>query len=361
MRILFLLHSYYKFNQGGAELQINYIGNYLAKQGFEVHYLFLHHEVIIDQYDAPFHLHTIKKSPWGERIFGKAFYYQRLLKRIQEIQPDLIYHRNLSNIMLPALHYANSNHTKTLIHLALQRDVERDLQYNHLLLRNLLDLLGKSHALKKSNFIIAQAHYQNDLLQKNFQRSANLTLPNIHPTPLEPLNKKGKTKILWVANFKSTKQPQKFIELARAFDQSVEFIMIGRQAKKEEAKRWEHAIQETPNLTYLGELPIDKVNSIFAQVDIFVNTSLYEGFPNTFIQAWMRKVPVISLHVNPDNLLTQEQIGLHAKNDQQLISDTALLIKNPQLRQSMGERAHKFALNEYALKNVEKIIQLIQE
>ena len=31
-----------------------------------------------------------------------------------------------------------------------------------------------------------------------------------------------------------------------------------------------------------------------------VNTSDYEGFSNTFIQAWMRRVPIASLHVDPD-------------------------------------------------------------
>ena len=47
-----------------------------------------------------------------------------------------------------------------------------------------------------------------------------------------------------------------------------------------------------------------EVNALLEHTDLLVNTSDYEGFSNTFIQAWMRRVPVVSLRVDPDRLLS---------------------------------------------------------
>ena len=68
-------------------------------------------------------------------------------------------------------------------------------------------------------------------------------------------------------------------------------------------------IKVDSNLQYLGEVSQDEVNRRLREGHILVNTSRYEGFSNTFVQAWMRRVPVVSLTVDPDNILVRENIG----------------------------------------------------
>jgi hypothetical protein len=62
-------------------------------------------------------------------------------------------------------------------------------------------------------------------------------------------------------------------------------------------------IRRMENLDLLGEVPLEEVNAQLAAGHLFVNTSKTEGFPNTFIQAWMRRVPTLSLDVDPDGIL----------------------------------------------------------
>ena len=65
---------------------------------------------------------------------------------------------------------------------------------------------------------------------------------------------------------------------------------------------------------YLLSLDNTKVNQLFEKSHILVHTGFVEGFPNTFIQAWMRKMVVLSLQIDPDNVLTSKKIGFLGKN-----------------------------------------------
>ena len=57
------------------------------------------------------------------------------------------------------------------------------------------------------------------------------------------------------------------------------------------------------------------MNRLLARSHIFVNTSTHEGFPNTFIQSWLREVVVVSLQVDPDQVLERQQVGIAAGSE----------------------------------------------
>ena len=73
------------------------------------------------------------------------------------------------------------------------------------------------------------------------------------------------------------------------------------------------------NFSKINEIPknvkiIKFMNNIqiqkkISEAKILINTSLFEGFPNTFLEAGLQKTPIISLHSNPDNILNKLQAG----------------------------------------------------
>src|SRR5690606_40570488 len=81
------------------------------------------------------------------------------------------------------------------------------------------------------------------------------------------------------------------------------FVMIGGPLPGTAAyyERIAAAAACVPNVRFLGALPHDEVNAYIARAKVLLNTSTVEGFPNTFLQAWARAVPVVSLF-DPDGI-----------------------------------------------------------
>jgi len=190
-------------------------------------------------------------------------------------------------------------------------------------------------------------------------------IPNFHPAPTGKIEKNNKVKVLWVANFKKLKQPEIFINLARDLQhiKNVEFIMIGGPALNAAYQdEQEKNISALDNLSYLGELSQDDVNEVFAKSHILINTSEYEGFSNTFIQAWMREVPVLSLNVNPDNVFDNEFLGNCAHGSyEKLRKDAIEMVTNEEKRKSIGHAALEHALENYSMKNLDRLIEILDQ
>jgi glycosyltransferase involved in cell wall biosynthesis len=136
--------------------------------------------------------------------------------------------------------------------------------------------------------------------------------------------------------------------------------MIGRQSSVGSLKNILAEIRLAGNIDYRGELPLDQVNEIISSSHILVHTSSLEGFPNCFIQAWLRRVPVVSLDIDPDDVIKDNRIGFHSGNFEQMVKDVELLISDQNLREEMGQRAEEYAVKNFSFDNINKLMELIQ-
>ena len=353
-----MLGNYWGQRQGGAELQAHYLELEVQRRGWKVQYCFLSHKNNCETNHTTT-LYPIKRRiVWSKLGNIKFPYIHQVLHSLKKMRPDFIYQRGASALTGIAAYYAKKNNCRLVFHIAHDRDVAnmRVPFYRPYLY---LEKKIAEYGIRNADAVIAQSNFQKGLLEQNYARKDAAVILNWHPVPGNCKKKQNETNILWIANWKPIKQPEIFVQLAKALSSmpNVNFKMIGRTDRyarlAEEAKK--------AGIEVMGEVSNEKVNDLLDKGHILVNTSLQEGFSNTFIQAWMRKVPVISLQVDPDNIIKDKGLGFCSGRFQQLVKDTKKLIEDSELRQKMGNNARAYAIANHSLNNIDKVLEIIEK
>lgn len=359
-----MLVGYYPINRGGAEYQAYLLAQRL-REHCETFYISIGQakdDCIIDHGMKVYALKSPRLLCFKNVLI---LLKSKILGILEREQPDVIYQRVAYSATGIAARHCRNSACRLVWHIASERDVmPPGGQKRRPSVIRCIDGRCRDYGIRNADAIIGQAAYQEELLRRRYGRACDLIVGNFHPIPSERIAKNGPVNVVWVANFKPLKQPEAFIHLAGMLRhrQDVRFVMIGMPASGRYQQRLEKAMGQLRNLVYRGEQPMEEVNRVLARSHVLVNTSLYEGFPNTFIQAWLRQVPVVSLNVDPDNVLKNGRLGLHSRSVDALVKDTEQLIEDRDLRESMGRRAQQYALRHHSMDpNVARIITLLAQ
>jgi glycosyltransferase involved in cell wall biosynthesis len=342
MKIAIIPGGNFKYNKGGSELQCQQLGRKFSELDFEVFFINTvdnNSNIPYKEHYYSFYMYNVNRSKILE------FNFSKYLKILSKEKPTIIYSRILKwqpYILIIA----------KILEIPVVYNISDDLCLKKKLL-DIFNILKNNFSFKYTNQIIAQTKYQQNLLEKNYNKSS-IVIPNGHFIPNPPFKKCEKNIVSWIANIKPWKQPEIFIKLAEKFqDFDVKFLYAGRPANRNYQQMLERETKKLNNIEYLGEISFDKTNELLSKSSIFVNTSLpFEGFPNTFIQAWLRETPVVTLHFDPDEIIKKQKIGFHSINFNQLIRDIKFLINDPNKRIEFGKKARRFAIENH---NIEKI------
>lgn len=111
---------------------------------------------------------------------------------------------------------------------------------------------------------------------------------------------------LWVGRAARYKHPEVFVGLAQSVPEA-RFTMVGC-----EPGTILNACSLTTlprNLEVVSRLPQSELLPLYTSAIAVVNTSDFEGFPNTFMEGWARGALALSLRVDPDMVITTRRIG----------------------------------------------------
>lgn len=366
-KIVVLHPAFWKQSFGGAEAQIKYLVEFLLKMNVEVHYIFEAKDNILETKEYKnLILHPL---PWLKisKRFGKRWflYKNRINKLLNEINPDGIYTRFFSSWNSFASDFSMKNNIPHIWALASDNDLKKIIiSRSFFKPLDIVENVYVKKAFQKATFIVVQNNWQKIQLKNIYNRDC-IYLKQAAPINNLPLNfikKNNVLNIIWVANMKPLKRPDLFVQLANSFIEvdDICFTMIGRLDQNYLSLINEQE-KNNPNFKYLGELNNEKVNNLLLNTDILVNTSDFEGFSNTFIQAWYRKNIVISLNSNPDDILNKFEVGFLCTNIDDVKEKIYFLRKNKRILSDMQEKAYEYSIKEHSLEyNLQVIYNLLK-
>ena len=357
-KVCLVTGAYPKYLIGGSELQLYFLARELVKLGYEVHFATLDYGQRTDDItvNEGIIIHKVKyKIPFLGFLFS-------LWRVLNNVDAEIYLNRALGYTMATFL-FGKSYGKKFIYCVASINDcIPR--KFMGLTLCRLLGVIRdriNQIGMCKADKIVVQAKYQRELLDKNFNVNS-IIVKNGHPVPTKWPQKQNPPIVLWLGSLKRLKQAEVFIKLAKQCqDLNCKFILAGRPSDKRYLEELLEQMQWSLNIEYIGGVTFEESNELIGRASVFVNTSKYEGFPNTLIQAWMRETPTVSLNVDPDDIIKKDKLGFYSGSFEQMVKDVRFLAENKEVREEMGRNARRYAIREHDIKKiVPKYIELFQ-
>jgi glycosyltransferase involved in cell wall biosynthesis len=265
----------------------------------------------------------------------------RMLDAMREADAD-IYYQSLSSVYTGVTAWFCRQHRK---HFVFRIASDAYCIPGQQLIRFWRDRKIYEYGLKRADLIVAQTEYQQRLLRIHYELDSQIASLVVEP-PKSKQPVQRDIDVLWVSNFRDVKRPELAIELARRSPQ-LRVTVVGGGPEKQQTQML-RAAAELPNLHYAGPVAYDAVGAYFDRAKVFVNTSTVEGFPNTFVQAWIRGVPVVTFF-DPDGLVAKRGLGVAVSTFDEMVATVSDLATDDRRRQGLGTVAAVFAADTFSM------------
>jgi glycosyltransferase involved in cell wall biosynthesis len=145
-------------------------------------------------------------------------------------------------------------------------------------------------------------------------------------------------------SIRPSKRAELALEIARRLP-AHNFVMIGGPDPDRRSQEYFASLKEAakshPNLEIKGFVPLAETEKHFNNARVFLNTSEYEGFPNTFLQAWARGIPSVGF-IDTGSRRDGEPVYEHASDVSQATWKVDRLMRDDIQWQSMSQRCQSF-------------------
>ena len=302
---------------GGAELQMAMLAKTLADHNIEV--------VVIDretkedfQFDRNIEIRSI--PGWYSGIRGLRFFTHRVpnfIKTLRNIQASLFYVRGISYLFLIPLYVAKRTKAKFVLAISHDSELWRFQERFKVFYRknsSVWDWISTNIPNEIATFFLVR--FCDVLLVQHEEQAQKVTalgkkvilLPNMFDPRIEHISRnKSNGNIVIIGALSNRKGLDLFLPVVQKL-KHVTFEFVG-EAEDIEGNRIKEQLKKCPNAILHGWLNREDTLKKIASAKALLNTSRMEGFPNAFIEAWALRTPVISLSVDPGNVIKNHHLG----------------------------------------------------
>ncbi len=199
------------------------------------------------------------------------------------------------------------------------------------------------YGLSRADARIVQTQTQKAKLKKNFGvDSIVIPMPGADPAPgiALPRPTPPLKRVVWIGRVYKVKRPDRLLEVAAGCPE-FQFDMVGPIYAEDYAQEVHQRARQVPNLTVHGPVSRDQVPSFYGNAGCLCCTSDFEGFPNTFLEAWSYGLPVVSTF-DPDSVIRKHKLGIVARDVPEMIAAIRCLYESEDRYLEMSRNARQY-------------------
>jgi glycosyltransferase involved in cell wall biosynthesis len=206
------------------------------------------------------------------------------------------------------------------------------------------------YGLRHADRVVVQTRTQARSLRQGFGRAAVvIPMPALDMSDPASAGAAGDRSghVLWIGRLAHVKRPDRLLDLAEACP-DLRVDLVGPTDGTPYARGVVDRARGLPNVTVHGRATMSEVRAFIGGALCLVSTSEYEGFPNTFLEAWSAGLPVISI-VDPDETIRSFELGAVAPDVRGLALAVRRLASSPSWRRAISERARRYFVEHHGV------------
>ena len=336
---------------GGVEWQTALMSRWLAARGHLISVITWDegqpHDMEIDG------VRVVKVCSEQEGIAGLRFFHPRwttLVRALRHVDADVYYHNGAECVTGQVALWAKCHGRGFVFTAASDMDCIGSLPELSRWRDKLLYRIG----LRLADSIIVQTTTQQRMLRDAFGQIASV-VPMPCPAPSVGAGQNrpsgdARPQVLWLGRLCPVKRPDRLLEVARRCP-GVWFDLVGPVRDPSFAAPILAAASKLPNVRMHGQVSRERAGTLMDAADLLCCTSDSEGFPNTFLEAWSRGVPIVSTF-DPDGLLRDVGLGIACTSVEELVRAIERLVTDRACHRVISERARQYFASTHALERV---------
>lgn len=308
-------------HMGGIEVQTSLMAHWLSKEGYDISV------ITWDEHGKGVHfINGIRLIPLCSRDSGIPIIrflvprWSSLISALNTANSDIIYY-NCGDLGLGQIAHWARAHKKYLFYtIANEVDCKSDLPA----LKPLRERVLYKYGLRKSDKIVTQTSKQQKLLKQDFSLQATLI-----PMPCKgfdvPANRfSPNQRVLWVGRFTTEKRLDWLLDVAEKLPHICFDVLGAANIESIYAKDLTQRANGIDNVTLHGRVSQTDMVHHYKNATLLISTSIYEGFPNVFLEAWSMGIPLVT-SFDPDSVVERYGMGHVSKDINGFVNGIELL------------------------------------